>query len=230
MATRNIQMNYYNGSSYDQLYPQANLSNVTGSLSLNSTSGTLAISRGGTGQTTATNAMYSLISGMSTTTSVATNDYIPIQDVSVSGGRKVLVSNFISTIQSNGNGLKPTVILNSSLNLAYDASVALDLTTNDFKNYVFIVIEVNCKTISNIDCSLRTGATDIGADKVVYMYNQYNILNSYYGSDGFIINDFLYDNNSVIKVRTTSSVTLYLKNSCDNNDTINHIAVYGFTV
>lgn len=230
MATRNIQMNYYNGSSYDQLYPQVNLSNTTGTLPLSDTSGTLAISRGGTGQTTATNAMYSLISGMSTTTSVATNDYIPIQDVSVSGGRKVLVSNLISTIQSNGNGLKPTVILNSSLKLAYDASVALDLTTNDFKNYVFIVIEVNCKTISNIDCSLRTGATDISRDEVVYMYNQYNILNSYYGSDGFIINDFLYDNNSVIKVRTTSSVTLYLKNSCNNNDTINHIAVYGFTV
>lgn len=230
MATRNIQMNYYNGSSYDQLYPQANLSNVTGSLSLNSTSGTLAISRGGTGQTTATNAMYSLISGMSTTTSVATNDYIPIQDVSVSGGRKVLVSNLINTIQNNGNGLKPTVILNSSLNLAYDNSVALDLTTNDFKNYVFVVIEVNCKTISNIDCSLRTGATDTGADKVVYMYNQYNILNSYYGSDGFIINDFLYNNTTVIKVGNRTNVTLYLKNECENNDTINHIAVYGFTV
>ena len=29
MATRNIQMNYYNGSSYDQLYPQTLLSNVS---------------------------------------------------------------------------------------------------------------------------------------------------------------------------------------------------------
>lgn len=230
MATRNIQMNYYNGSSYDQLYPQANLSNVTGSLSLDKTSGTLAISRGGTGQTTATNAMYSLISGMSTTTSVATNDYIPIQDVSVSGGRKVLVSNLISTIQNNGNGLKPTVILNSSLNLAYDTSVALDLTTNDFKNYAFFVIEVNCKTISNISCSLQTGATAYDTDEHVYMYNKYNILSSYYTLGDFIINDFLYDNNTVIRVSNTRNVTLYLENGCENNDTINHIAVYGFTV
>ena len=42
MATRNIQMNYYNGSSYDQLYPQVNLTNITG---------VLPVANGGTGET-----------------------------------------------------------------------------------------------------------------------------------------------------------------------------------
>lgn len=141
MATRNIQMNYYNGSSYDQLYPQANLSNVTGSLSLNKTSGTLAISRGGTGQTTATNAMYSLISGMSTTTSVATNDYIPIQDVSVSGGRKVLISNLISTIQNNSS-FTITPVKSYSLNLVENAETTVSFTLNDFLDYFLWYIKI----------------------------------------------------------------------------------------
>ena len=42
MATRNIQMNYYNGGSYDQLYPQVKLTNIIG---------VLPVANGGTGTT-----------------------------------------------------------------------------------------------------------------------------------------------------------------------------------
>lgn len=164
MATRNIQMNYYNGSSYDQLYPQANLSNVTGSLSLDKTSGTLAISRGGTGQTTATNAMYSLISGMSTTTSVAINDYIPIQDVSVSGGRKVLVSNFISTIQNNGF-FKITPVKSYNLNLAERAETNLSFIAGDFFDYFLWYIKILPKN-ANISGMLQLTSSPDRNEKI----------------------------------------------------------------
>ena len=41
-TTRNIEMQYFNGTDYDTLYPKVNFSNTTG---------TLAVSRGGTGMT-----------------------------------------------------------------------------------------------------------------------------------------------------------------------------------
>lgn len=221
--SKNVEINYFNGSTYEVLYPKTTAAQAS------------AAER---------NFLQKGVFGVSAT---ASSDWIEVgrqimnvayssarTTFSISGvnGRHAGILTFSLRTGSTASKLEAGTsnILNSSLNLAYDNSVALDLTTNDFKNYVFVVIEVNCKTISNIDCSLRTGATDTGADKVVYMYNQYNILNSYYGSDGFIINDFLYNNTTVIKVGNRTNVTLYLKNECENNDTINHIAVYGFTV
>lgn len=44
-TTRNIQMQYFNGSDYDILYPQVNLSNVSGSISINNISGNLPATR-----------------------------------------------------------------------------------------------------------------------------------------------------------------------------------------
>ena len=48
---KNIQMEYYNGSSYEEIYPKVLLTNVTG---------TLPIANGGTGATTASNALSNL--------------------------------------------------------------------------------------------------------------------------------------------------------------------------
>lgn len=210
MATRNIQMNYYNGSSYDQLYPQVNLSNTTGTLPLSDTSGTLAISRGGTGQTTATNAMYSLISGMSTTTSVATNDYIPIQDVSASGGRKVLVSNLISTIQSNiSSGFKFKLFQSFSLNLAEDAVTTINMSLNDFKEHSMWYIKLSPSGSSaflqyNSDSNDTTERIDVYYESL-YMMNDSGlnnlIYNGRYLADGRYSDENLYVSNS-------SSVTL----------------------
>ena len=44
-TTRNIQMNYFNGTDYDTLYPQINLNNSVGSLSFSNISGNLDLSR-----------------------------------------------------------------------------------------------------------------------------------------------------------------------------------------
>ena len=118
MATYNIEMNQYNGSSYDQLYPKTSYSNLTGtkpSYSFSEISGTLGtsqystipINKGGTNGTSANQAMYNLINGMSTLTSAADGDYIPIQDVSAgsSGGRKITVANLLGNISSGGTNL-----------------------------------------------------------------------------------------------------------------------------
>lgn len=108
----NIEMNYYNGSTYEVLYPYVNLSNSIGSLDINSrtsgnlnissrTTGTLPLSRGGTGGTSATSGLYNLINGSSTLTTLATGDYIPLQDVSASNAKKITVNNLISYLESN---------------------------------------------------------------------------------------------------------------------------------
>ena len=44
-TTRNIQMQYFNGTDYDTLYPKVNLSNVSGSISINKISGNLPATR-----------------------------------------------------------------------------------------------------------------------------------------------------------------------------------------
>lgn len=120
MATRNIEMNYYNGSSYEVLYPSANLNNSIGSIDISSktsgnldinnrttgnlnissrTTGTLPINRGGTGGTTATSALYNLINGSSILTTLATGDYFPLQDVSGSNAKRITVSNLINYLE-----------------------------------------------------------------------------------------------------------------------------------
>ena len=45
MATRNIQMNYFNGSTYDILHPEVDLTNITGQLDITNTTGNLSAER-----------------------------------------------------------------------------------------------------------------------------------------------------------------------------------------
>ena len=90
-------MNYYDGSAYQELYPTANLSsNVTGILPLN---------KGGTGTSTATNALYALINGCSivTESNLATDDYLGIGDTNARNGKKITLSNFIDFLSNNSN-------------------------------------------------------------------------------------------------------------------------------
>ncbi len=62
------------------------------------TSGTLAITRGGTGASTSTAALYNLINGLTASTDVsAPADYLAMLDTSASTVRKVLLSNIISS-------------------------------------------------------------------------------------------------------------------------------------
>lgn len=50
-TTKNVEMQIFNGTDYDTLYPKVNLSNITGKLMLSNTTETLAVFRGGTGMT-----------------------------------------------------------------------------------------------------------------------------------------------------------------------------------
>lgn len=123
MATnRNIQMNYYNGTDYDTLYPQANYQNMTGtkpsysyseltgtkpSYSYSEITGTIPssdlptipLTKGGTGQTTATNGLGALVYGSTTTSSLSTSYYVGLS--TGSSGRKATLATLGSWIQSN---------------------------------------------------------------------------------------------------------------------------------
>ena len=61
---KNIQMEYYNGSSYEEIYPKVLLTNVTG---------TLPIANGGTGATTASKALSNLGAAASSHNHAASN-------------------------------------------------------------------------------------------------------------------------------------------------------------
>ena len=101
---KNIEMNWFNGSGYEVLYPYVNLSNSTGNLDISSrTTGTLPLNRGGTGGTSATTGLYNLISGSSILTTLATGDLIPFQDVSSGNAKRISVSDLINYIDDNLN-------------------------------------------------------------------------------------------------------------------------------
>ena len=103
MANYNIQMEYFNGDSYDQLYPQVDLSNTTGSLPISNTSGTLEISRGGTGSTTANEALGNLINNSSITDTLIDSNYLGI--FNNNSGRKMSLLTLKNYITNNLSGL-----------------------------------------------------------------------------------------------------------------------------
>lgn len=66
--------------------------------------GTVAISNGGTGSTSAAAALYALINGSSalTSSSIVTGDYIAIGDVSAATGKKITLSDLKTALGSSG--------------------------------------------------------------------------------------------------------------------------------
>ena len=134
MANYNIQMEYFNGTNYDTLYPTTNLSNTTG---------TLPINNGGTGQTTAANALYSLISGCSTTSSLSSSYYFPLQYGS--SARRITVSNLLNYIENNmensGGSIKP-IVNTIYVGTGNDSTIAWlpGTTSTDINNICFCII------------------------------------------------------------------------------------------
>lgn len=121
-TTRNIQMQYFNGTDYDTLYPQANYQNMTGtkpsysyseltgtkpSYSYSEITGTIPssdlptipINKGGTGQATATNGLGALVNGSTTTSSLSTSYYVGLS--TGSSGRKATLATLGNWIQNN---------------------------------------------------------------------------------------------------------------------------------
>lgn len=66
--------------------------------------GTLSISNGGTGSTSAPTALFSFINGSSTENTIASTDYIPFLDTSASTGKKITFADLKSAIGSTGSG------------------------------------------------------------------------------------------------------------------------------
>lgn len=89
MANYNIRMSYFNGSSYDTLYPQTLASNL---------SGVLPASKGGTGQSSLSSAMYSLINSGSTT-SLSGSSYVPF--ITGSGANKCTIDTLSNYIENH---------------------------------------------------------------------------------------------------------------------------------
>lgn len=98
-----VEMNYFNGSNYEPLYPSTTMSQVSGNLSVSRLTGTVPISSGGTNATSAGKGLYNLINGSSTQTTLATNDYISFMDYSSSNGGKITVSNLLNYLNNNLN-------------------------------------------------------------------------------------------------------------------------------
>ena len=112
-TTRNIQMQYFNGTDYDTLYPQTQYSNIIGtpSLSFSNITGTVTtsqlptipINKGGTGQTSASAGLGALTYGASTTSSLSNSYYFAVASGSTTG-RKVSMSTLGNYIKNNYSG------------------------------------------------------------------------------------------------------------------------------
>lgn len=105
-TTKNIAITINNGTDYDTLYPTVNLANYTGTLPLTATTGTLAVSRGGTGGTTGAAGLYNLVNpcGALTNTGVATGDYFPMLDTSATTGKKITLANLTTYLSGQISG------------------------------------------------------------------------------------------------------------------------------
>ena len=104
MANYNIRMSYFNGSSYDTLYPETTYSNISGSVP-SSDLPTIPLTKGGTGGTSASVGLGNLINGATTVSSLADGDYIGIRDASASSGGKVTIANLINYISQSSSSV-----------------------------------------------------------------------------------------------------------------------------
>ena len=87
MADYNIQMSYFNGTSYDNLYPKVSLDNVDGNLSISKIAGILPVANGGTGESNESDALGNLINNSSMAGTLSNSDYLGVFNSST--GRKL---------------------------------------------------------------------------------------------------------------------------------------------
>ena len=100
---KNIEMQYYNGSSYEVVYPKTNLANVTG---------TLPIANGGTGATTASAALTAL-------------GAFPNNASDYSGSYNDMTDGVWRVLASATDG--PTAIASVAINKTWDTNFAIQL-------------------------------------------------------------------------------------------------------
>ena len=141
MADYNIQMSYFNGTSYDNLYPKVSLDNVDGNLSISKIAGILPVANGGTGESNESDALGNLINNSSMAGTLSNSDYLGVFNSST--GRKLSLlslKNFItnglsglnayhlsSTMQTTGSGSATSdyAYFNFSYSGSYNLAIAL---------------------------------------------------------------------------------------------------------
>lgn len=154
--------------------------------------GTLSISNGGTGATSAPTALYALINGSSTETTIASTDYIPFLDASATTGKKITFANLKSAIGSTGSGSTVTYPISLTnggtggttakaglYNLINGSDTLTTLATNDYipigdtsaGSAAKITME-NLKTALGIASSGSTGSSETPFKVGYYTGNQ----------------------------------------------------------
>ena len=204
MATRNIEMNYYNGSSYDQLYPRTTWSQILNAptidtnISYSDISGTvptsdlptIPINKGGTNGTTASAGLYNLFSGLSTTSSLSSSYYFPLQYGT--SARKITVNNLLSYIENNidvGSGSNVKIILDteyigtgSKVNLSWLSGT----TSTDINNICLYIITSNFNPSFNDYCGIGIGQIIDSSNAWIMGFYKIGNTSSYFSLSGFI--------------------------------------------
>ena len=218
MATRNIQMNYYNGTNYDVLYPQTNMSQVD---SLNSTIS--GIQSSVSGFQSQLNGKLNLSGGTMTGNLTLRGD----PTSALMAATKGYVDNSVNNTKNNIlESLFFTEVISKEFlfNLTWDGSGAIangsvttnleNLITEKFSRIVFITImtewELHTSSTSKNEISL-TFAEDINSDFKFSFYEtdntaqQYNIKTSY-----SFTSDEIYSTNSRKMTSYDSGKMMYL--------------------
>lgn len=156
-TTRNIQMQYYNGTDYDTLYPMTNLSNITGRLNATnvsySNSSTSSIITGDNVQLAIDQLFQSVSNGKSQIASAITD-----MGVSTSGSAS------FSTMASNIKNIKTGVELPveaSTFTYFYNSSesgLVCTINNNDLEaSFIYLMIFINTAVVN-----IRYGTQFVG--------------------------------------------------------------------
>lgn len=206
MANYNIRMSYFNGSSYDTLYPQTLASNLSGVLPAN---------KGGTGQSSLSSAMYSLInSGI--TTSLSSSSYVPF--ITGSSANKCTISTLSNYIKDS-IGSEIEIHKFGSYTMTNNNKTVALFTFDSSQIYSILYIEKNIETNSSLSLNDSEGHDIVHLG----MYNIFTI-----GQAGNLkTTQYLMGNNIMGTLNVNGTNTVYGKMSTIESVTSSTITVYG---
>ena len=128
MADYNIQMQYYNGSSYDTLYPQTIISN-------DNFDGVLSVEKGGTGSSSEQEALFKFITASTSTERPVNDGYIAYRFMSNNVTYKTQIRNLLmntGVVSYKGTGQSSVSIQFSNYLPNYSSYIFFIISTNTF--------------------------------------------------------------------------------------------------
>ena len=128
MADYNIQMQYYNGSSYDTLYPQTIISN-------DNFDGVLSVEKGGTGSSSEQEALFKFITASTSTESPVNDGYIAYRFMSNNVTYKTQIRDLLmntGVVSYKGTGQSSVSIQFSNYLPNYSSYIFFIISTNTF--------------------------------------------------------------------------------------------------